>query len=99
MLGLIVFVVMTSAQPSKTPVRVDSMVTSLTATFLRGDTVQMEGRGARSAQAKKVFLVLPDTVYRLVDGKRTPVLPMEATVVRGTAKIIRDFLHRTKVGG
>ena len=90
------FAVVTFAQPPKTATRVDSLVTSLTATLLRGDTVEIEGRGARSGRAGKVFLVLSDTVYRLVDGQRTPLSPIEADVVRVTAKNVRDFLHRTK---
>jgi len=72
------------------------LVTPATATFLRGDTVEIEGRGARKASPRKVFLVLPDTVYRLVDGKRTPLSPLEANAVRVTAKNVREFLNRPK---
>lgn len=90
MLGLVILAVVVAIQPPPT-IRVDSLVSEGRATFVRGDTLEIEGRGARKATPKKVYLILPDTVYRLVQGKRTPVSPVEATVVRTTMKDLRAF--------
>jgi hypothetical protein len=58
--------------------------------------MQIGGRGARSASPMKTYLLLADTVYRLANGKKSPVSPLEANALRVTAKNTREFLDRQR---
>jgi endonuclease YncB( thermonuclease family) len=80
-------------QPATAASSVDSIVSSRTATYVRGDTLEIEGRGERKSP-RKVFLILPDTVYQLVGGRRRPVPAIAAEAIRGTAANIRDLSRR-----
>jgi hypothetical protein len=44
----------------------------------------------------KTYLLLADTVYRLANGKKSPVSPLEANALRVTAKNTREFLDRQR---
>lgn len=107
MLGLTLLgALVVSAQPPKPLARkplvaaaVDSIVSSRTAMYLRGDTLQIEGRGERKSSRRKVYLILPDSVFQLVDGQRLTVPRMAEEAIRGTAANVRDFARRFPPSG
>jgi hypothetical protein len=95
-----------SAQPPKplshkavVAAPIDSIVSSRTAMFLRGDTLRIEGRGERKSGRRQVYLILPDSVFQLVDGQRRTVPRMAEEAIRGTAANVRDFARRFPPSG
>ncbi len=96
-LGFVVSTLIASRQPQR-PVAavgtVDSIVSSRSATYVRGDTLQIEGRGERKSSPRKTYLILPDTVYQLVGTQRLAVPAKAAEAIRVTAENIRDFSRR-----
>ena len=107
MLGLTILEALVfSAQPPKPLARkpfavaaIDSFVSSRTAMYLRGDTLEIEGRGDRKSNRRKVYLILPDSVFQLVDGQRLTVPRMAEEAIRGTATDVRDFARRFAPSG